>query len=107
VWKYLCGDGWLITAIQTFEADGHYITTTRSKASAYRRVHARSRATDDNDNDDDMVRNAYNRIDPEVYENYSAWRTDLFKQVQRNKLFSFMGLPHRLMALIHVYIHIY
>ncbi|EQC33011.1 hypothetical protein SDRG_09532 [Saprolegnia diclina VS20] len=69
VWKALCGEGWFVTAVQHFDADGGYIkTSSRWKETV---THAR-------------------------------WLTDVFKQVQRNKLFRHLGLPHRLVAVLTV-----
>ncbi|OQS04586.1 hypothetical protein THRCLA_03193, partial [Thraustotheca clavata] len=68
VWKTVCGEGWLVTAVQHFDADGGYIKTS-----------------------------------PLWKETpHSRWLTDIFKQVQRNKLFRHLGLPHRLTAVLTV-----
>ncbi|OQR81176.1 hypothetical protein ACHHYP_16695 [Achlya hypogyna] len=68
VWKVVCGEGWFVTAVQHFDADGGYVKTS-----------ARWQETPP-----------------------SRWLTDVFKQVQRNRLFRHLGLPHRLVAVLSV-----
>ncbi|CAK4127137.1 unnamed protein product [Aphanomyces euteiches] len=69
LWQSVRGEGWLVTAVQHFEADGLYMKQSS--------VHGA-----------DVPR--------------SKFLADLFKQVQRNRLFRHLGLPHRLVACVTV-----
>ncbi|RLO03721.1 hypothetical protein DYB28_010297, partial [Aphanomyces astaci] len=70
LWQTVCGEGWLVTAVQHFDADGLYMRQSQQ--------HDRSATP------------------------RSRYLANLFKQVQRNRLFRYLGLPHRLVAVITV-----
>ncbi|RHZ23953.1 hypothetical protein DYB31_002071 [Aphanomyces astaci] len=70
LWQTVCGEGWLVTAVQHFDADGLYMRMSQQ--------HDRSATP------------------------RSRYLANLFKQVQRNRLFRYLGLPHRLVAVITV-----
>ncbi|ETV93956.1 hypothetical protein H310_12291 [Aphanomyces invadans] len=70
LWQAVCGEGWLVTAVQHFDADGLYMRQSQHGSSSTKQR--------------------------------SRYLANLFKQVQRNRLFRYLGLPHRLVAVITV-----